>query len=390
MLTLWNGTAIKKEDKEKISERLLSFFGAKEIVCVLPGVNKALKHELETTYAQLREQACEKVLIYKHSIKPCLMFSSDVNADSFKHIKLSGGYSNFTYKVSIHGGKTYISRIPGAGSESFIDRSAEWHNASIASELGLNPAIEYNDKKGSQLSECLLTPCPLTPTMLQQHSPYIIEIALQLKKLHRSPNKFQNDANIFKRNTRFRELIEQHHVVLPDEYEPIRKITAKLELIFQQLNIPQVPCHNDTYYNNFLLNEGKIWLIDWEYSGNHDAIWDLAYFSKLASLNEEQNTCLLEAYFNCQNVQSQHPLEYLRFIAYRIVINEFLILWTFVQIANKNTTVSEAELNQWSGNALKDSQHIMINKEFNEAVSLLEKAAQEYQSDSEEALTHCY
>ena len=124
-----------------------------------------------------------------------------------------------------------------------------------------------------------------------------VKSALRLKKFH-------NNVNIFKRNADFYALIKDSEIALPEAYAPIRARTAQLESLFEKLNIPQVPCHNDTYYNNFLLSDGKLWLIDWEYSGNHDPIWDLAYFSNLAKLNEEQNTHLLTTYFNCLDFQS--------------------------------------------------------------------------------------
>lgn len=37
------------------------------------------------------------------------------------------------------------------------------------------------------------------------------------------------------------------------------------------------PCHNDLVAENFLKAEdGTIYLIDWEYSGMNDPMWDIA------------------------------------------------------------------------------------------------------------------
>jgi thiamine kinase-like enzyme len=377
MFSILAKTRKDKEADSKISTKLLSFFTSKEILCVLPRVNKALKQELETTHVHLRAAAYARVLLFKHAPRT----GAIITPDSFKCVKLSGGYTNFTFKGELPDGKegckAYISRVPGIGSNTFIDRTAEWHNACIAAGLGLNPVIVFNDKKGSQISECLLVPQPLTPTLLKERK-YIAGVAEQLRTLHQSGKKFANDANIFKRNATFHAIITQKKVVLPDGYAPIKALTSKLATVFAHLDIPQVPCHNDTFYNNFLLSEGKIWLIDWEYSGNHDPIWDLAYFARLAHLSEDQKNNLLMEYFNSKNVWAEHSLDYLRFIAYGIVINEFLILWTLVQIANNNIIASDSELNGWLDHYLTDSVELMSNTAFLDAVHLLEEEAQKH------------
>jgi thiamine kinase-like enzyme len=375
MFTLLSGKTVEQETDRVLSKKLLGFFSSREIVAVLPRVSKTMRDELATTYAQWRTKAQERVLIFKRTLSPSLRFPLE-NPDSFDYLKLAGGYSNATFKIKLRDGQAFVSRIAGAGSESVIDRHAEWHNASIAAELSLNPAIVYNDKLGSQLSDCLLSPQALTPELLQQAPKYLQEVATQLRTLHQSPKKFHNDVNIFKQNARFYGIIEQSGLKLPDEYTPIREASSKLADILEQLEIPSVPCHNDTFYNNFLINDGQLWLIDWEYSGNHDPIWDLAYFSKLAHLTTEQNTALLTAYFDSKNFEQEHPLEYLRFLAYSIVINDFLILWSFVQRANKNKSATEEELDKWVSDALCDGMKILESEVFNNAVLRLEEATE--------------
>lgn len=378
MFSIFAQAAITKENDDKISTKLLSFFTAQEQLTLLPQLNKTAKSELETTHADCRAAAYSRVLIYKQVVKPNELFKSET-PNSFKCVKLSGGYTNFTFKADLPQGRSFISRVPGAGSDSYIDRNAEWHNACIAAELGLNPVIVFNDQKGNQISECLLAPRPLTPDILTEKPEYFVAVAQQLRALHQSGKKFANDANIFERNAALFEIIKkssnEQMIAVLENLVPIQKLTAKLRDVFACLNIPQVPCHNDTFFNNFLLSEGKLWLIDWEYAGNHDAIWDVAYFCKLAQLSEKQNTLLLSAYLDCANVQGAYPLEYLRFIAYELVINEFLILWTGVQIINKNPASSASQLDQWLTHYLQDSIAVMKNKTFRNALDLLEDAA---------------
>lgn len=367
---------ISPELDEKLSRKILSYLGSEDIAESLPKAHPILKAELTSTYAGIMAIARERVLIFKRTLSPSALFK---NPDSFDYIKLSGGYSNTTYKLSQPepGAKAYISRIAGVGTDSFIDRKAEWQNASIAAELELNPTIVFNDQSGNQLSHCLPSPQALTPELLHEHPKYLAEIAEQLSKLHHSPKKFLNDASIFKRNAEFFARIQDSKQHLPEEYAPIRARTIELERLFARLDIPCMPCHNDTYYNNFLLSDGKLWLIDWEYSGNHDPMWDLAYFSSLAHLTEAQKALLLSKYFDCPDFKESHSLDYLRFIAYRLVIKDCLILWTYVQRVNNNLVVPEDELMMWANNALEEGKLILADEEFNKAVLLLEEASQE-------------
>ncbi len=381
MLTLFSRTHSEKSETEKVetekaakpAKHLLSFVDSQTIASVLPCVHPQIKTELETTHAAIREVAHERMMIYRSTLQPCSNFQSDT-PDSFAYKRLSGGYSNCTFQLFMKNNNIFISRIAGTGTELFIDRPAELQNARLAAELGLNPKVIYNDgKKGHQLSVCLSAPQPLTPDILLQNPQYLIAMAQQLKTLHTSKKLFVNDVNIFKRNAEFYEIIIKNHVKLPEEYVSIKAVVEKIKIIFANLSIPIVPCHNDTFYNNFLLSDHKVWLIDWEYSGNHDAMWDLSYLAKLAGFSEKQTQSLLETYFGCPDFKTQYSLEYQRFVAYKLVIDDFVLLWSYVQIANKNTSVSEDEFMKWADDALKSALLVMEQPIFKSAVAVLEE-----------------
>lgn len=377
MLSVLLHTSLDEQVHTKISMMLVSFVG-REIDSIAAQTSKSLKNALEAVYAA----NTERILIYQSTIRPSSLFNRETPY-SFKYIKLAGGYSNFTFKVCLSAGISYISRIPGNGTELFIDRRAEWHNACIAAELGLNPPILVSDKQGSQLSLYVDQAQPLQPELLHRQPHYLADIALQLRTLHQSEKKFYNDANSFQRIKAFYTLIQQKKYFLPAAYLPIGEATVKLAELFVHLNIPQVPCHNDTYYNNFLLSKGRLWLIDWEYSGTNDPIWDLAYFANLAGLNAQQKQSLLTAYFQCDKIEDKYSLEYLRFIAYELVICDFLILWTYVQLGNNNTTVPEKEYQQWGEQRIKKGLQVLHDEVFINAVQRLKQAAQ-----SAELLAH--
>ena len=49
-----------------------------------------------------------------------------------------------------------------------------------------------------------------------------------------------------------------------------------------------MPCNNDLLAGNFIDDGGKIWLIDYEYSGNNDPCFELGNIWSEANLSLEQ------------------------------------------------------------------------------------------------------
>jgi thiamine kinase-like enzyme len=54
--------------------------------------------------------------------------------------------------------------------------------------------------------------------------------------------------------------------------------------------------HNDFWPNNFLDDGQRLYLVDWEFSGDGDGLYDLASISMGAGYNEEEQRMLLSAY----------------------------------------------------------------------------------------------
>ena len=80
------------------------------------------------------------------------------------------------------------------------------------------------------------------------------------------------------------------------------------------------PCHNDLWHENIIKDKnGKIWLVDWEYSTMGDKHFDLAFFIKSLRLNEKQERTFLESYNSFDDYQAyidDWMLGYKRFTAW--------------------------------------------------------------------------
>lgn len=82
----------------------------------------------------------------------------------------------------------------------------------------------------------------------------------------------------------------------------LRDALPRLETIADALTRqigPMQPtlCHNDLLAGNFIDDGSRLWLIDWDYAGFNDALFDLANFASNNQLRDDQVVALLSAYY---------------------------------------------------------------------------------------------
>ncbi len=96
--------------------------------------------------------------------------------------------------------------------------------------------------------------------------------------------------------------------------------------------VPLAPCHGDSLAENFLDTGERMWIVDWEYSGMNDPMWDLGDLSVEAGFDAAQDEALLCAYFG--GVPSAFDRG--RMVIYKAMCDLLWTLWGLIQLANKN------------------------------------------------------
>ena len=61
--------------------------------------------------------------------------------------------------------------------------------------------------------------------------------------------------------------------------------------------LPTVPCHNDLLAENYLDDGERLWIVDYEYSGNDDPTFELGNTCQELGFDEERIVELCAAYF---------------------------------------------------------------------------------------------
>jgi thiamine kinase-like enzyme len=102
---------------------------------------------------------------------------------------------------------------------------------------------------------------------------------------------------MFARQAGYLETVRENGMSLPAGYadhaagwEDVRRALAAAPR-------PTVPCNNDLLAANYLDRGDRVWLIDYEYSGNNDACFELGNTSTECAFTDDQVDAWCEAYF---------------------------------------------------------------------------------------------
>jgi thiamine kinase-like enzyme len=190
--------------------------------------------------------------------------------------ELPGGLTNRNYKVTTPDG-VFVARVWSAGSELLaIDRGSEYRNSVIAADAGVGaPVIEYRPDDGV-LVIGYIQGRTLTNAGVALPA-NIARIARSCRRLH-SGGRFGNDFDMFDIQRRYASVVRDRGLRVPRGYHDLMPQfdTEAFPVTAQQLAAGRahVPCNNDLLVQ-FIDDGERIWLIDYEYSGNNDPCFEL-------------------------------------------------------------------------------------------------------------------
>ena len=240
-----------------------------------------------------------------------------------------GGMSNFNYKV-LFGDKSYVLRIPGNGADGMVERENEELNSILAQKMGIHPTIEYfNRKTGIKLVDYIENAETLNPTSIQEAS-NLEQIAAIYRTLHNSRVRERNDFNIFHEIDKYNFLMEKSGAKMYNSNRGGYSQVIVLEHRLNQMGVELKPCHNDGVPENFIKDaNGKIYLIDWEYSGMNDPVAELAALFLESEFSKESQDIVLEHYFEGK-IPADLPE---RLLIYQVLWDYLWAQWTVIKEA---------------------------------------------------------
>jgi thiamine kinase-like enzyme len=212
--------------------------------------------------------------------------------------ELAGGLTNQNLRVKTSGdppGDYVVRRFRGDPELLGIDRDAEHLNTCAAAEAGVGPAVvDYLPDVG------LLVIAYIDGTTYDNSSfddPSNLERAARAcRQLHAGP-RFSGDFDMFARQAGYLQTVQANGYRLFDGYVDHLDAFGRVGQALAVRADPTVPCNNDLLAGNFVDDGTKVWLIDYEYSGNNDACFELGNTSTECDLDAEQVEALTSAYF---------------------------------------------------------------------------------------------
>ncbi|HTO84683.1 MAG TPA: choline/ethanolamine kinase family protein [Methylomirabilota bacterium] len=204
--------------------------------------------------------------------------------------------TNRTYGITL-GGDRYVLRIPGTGTERYIDRKAELRNAALAASIGIAPEILYFDPEdGTMLTRFIVGSTAVDAARLREPDT-LQAVAQALRRLHGSGLSFAGEMHLFPKVDEYMALLDGRI----GKETGLTEARARMELLrsrFEHDASPFVPCHIDPSPANFLASGAapSIHIIDWEYAALGEPAWDLAGLSIEAGFGAAEDRALLAAY----------------------------------------------------------------------------------------------
>ncbi len=178
-----------------------------------------------------------------------------------------GSITNQTYRLDV-GRDFYVVRVAGPTTR-YLDRAVETHNAAIAAELGLAPPVLFLDDK-LLVTRFVAGARPLNASDLADAN-RLQQVGDLLFRLQRSNHPFRGERHPFGEIDRYLGQYPHARAVA------FRRALQPVESALARSLRPLAPAHVDASAANFLLGgDGRLWLVDWEFSSMADPAWDPA------------------------------------------------------------------------------------------------------------------
>jgi thiamine kinase-like enzyme len=252
-------------------------------------------------------------------------------------IERLAGLTNRNYKITVTDGKAlgtqaYVLRIPGAGTADYIDRKAEKRNAEAAARAGVNaPVLFFDEADGLQLTGFVEGAVTMSAERFKDLSA-CGRAARAFRQMHRSGEVFASRFELFQMMDNYLGLLRGKGARIPDGYAQVQKEAEAVRAALAKNSVPLAPCHCDPLAENFLDTGARMVIVDWEYAGNNDPMWDLGDLSVEASFGPDQDASLLEAYFDGR----PPAFDVGRMVMYKAMCDLLWTLWGCIQVMNEN------------------------------------------------------
>jgi thiamine kinase-like enzyme len=249
---------------------------------------------------------------------------------------LDGGITNRNYRISTPYGDFVVRLSDPESSVLAIDRHNEYLNSCSAAASSAAPPVEqYIPGAGVLVVHWIWGRTFSAEDVREPHN--LPRIAEACRMLH-GGESFASDFDMFDIQARYLALVRSEGYRLPARYDEFESHVTRLHAAMQQQPEPLVPCNNDLLAGNIIDDGDRLWLIDYEYSGNNEASFELGNIWSESTLPEHLLAPLVHSYWGRESEQ-----KVARARAWAVMSQYGWTLWAAIQDA-----ISPIDFDYWS------------------------------------------
>jgi thiamine kinase-like enzyme len=208
---------------------------------------------------------------------------------------IAAGLTNANFRVEVDGAPVFV-RIPGPSTELLaVDRGNELHNTRAAAAAGVGPRVLHHlPDSGALVLEWLPGRTMSNAAFAEPGMPE--RIATSLRRLHAGP-RFRDGFDMFRLTEFYLGVVDERGIAIPEGYRERAAAVEAIERALAAQPLPTVPCHNDLLAENYLDDGDRLWIVDYEYSGNNDPTFELGNTAQELGFDAARQESLCRAYF---------------------------------------------------------------------------------------------
>lgn len=239
---------------------------------------------------------------------------------------VTGGISNANWRVSVEGAPAdYFVKIPGDGTDMFVDRRNALEAGARASRLGIGPPVVPVPGSLLEVTEFVTDRRSCTHSDFQDRA--VCRAAIDTYRTLHGAELLSGTKTIFDMIDEHLEQAAELGAWLPPDFAWIMREYRTARAALEAAGLDLVPCFNDPMAGNFMIDAGKtIMLVDYEFAANNDRCYDLGIWFGECFFDADTERHLVEHYFG--RVEEA--------VVARIAVHKALAdikwaLWSFIQ-----------------------------------------------------------
>ena len=224
---------------------------------------------------------------------------------------LKKGMTNRSFLFTINNQK-YIMRIPGEGTDKFINRAEEAEVYNLIKEYNLCDDIIYiNPENGYKITKYIEN----SRVCDYENDNDLRKSMKFLREFHNKKLKVNHEFNLYNKLEYYESLWIVDKSIYVD-YEETKEKVYKIKKFIDENKNDYILCHIDSVADNFLFlknssfEKEEIRLIDWEYASMQDSLLDIAMFCIYSLLDKKEVDRVIDIYFEGQTSEIDRNLIY--------------------------------------------------------------------------------